>query len=182
MMLPMIRPRTVVLIGVVSLAAGWMAGTSSSPATQEAPAQRRAAPRPLGMSATSTAPYTAQLRRKLEEQPRTPVPGRNPFVFGSRRPYAAAPISRGRSTAAEPEPESRPAPPPPAISRFKLSGIAATEKDGAVVLTAIVIDSGSMIFAKAGDKLSGGHSVLRVEEKAIVLVDASGVEQILRLP
>jgi hypothetical protein len=63
-----------------------------------------------------------------------------------------------------------------------LSGIAATEKDGAVVLTAIVIDNGSMIFAKAGDKLSGGHSVVRVEEKAIVIADAAGVEQVLRLP
>ena len=33
-----------------------------------------------------------------------------------------------------------------------------------------------------GDKLSGGHSVLRVDEKAIVIVDAAGVEQIVRLP
>ena len=63
-----------------------------------------------------------------------------------------------------------------------MSGIASSEKDGTVVLTAIVIDNGSMVFAKAGDKLSGGHSVLRVEEKAIVIVDAAGVEQIVRLP
>lgn len=179
-MLPMIRPRTVVLIGAISLTAGWMAGTTSSPATQEAPAQRRTGPRPLGSPATSVAPYTAQLRRKLEAQPRTPEPGRNPFAFGSRRPSAPSPSSRRESRA--PEPESRPMPAPVAISPFKLSGIAATEKDGAVVLTAIVIDNGSMIFAKAGDKLSGGHRVLRVEEKSMVIADAAGIEQIIRLP
>ena len=181
MMLAMIRPQTVVLIVGLSLSAGWMARTISSPAMQEAPAQQRTGPRPLGMPATSVATYTAQLRRKLEEQPRSPVPGRNPFAFGSRRPSAPAPLSRSRTTATEPEPESRPAP-PPAFSPFKLSGIATSEKDGVVVLTAVVIDNGSMVFAKAGDKLSGGHLVVRVEEKAIVIADAAGVEQILRLP
>lgn len=177
-MLPMIRPRTVVLIGAISLVSGWMAGTMTSPAPQEAPAQRQTGPRPLGLSAVT--PYTAQLQRKLDEQPRSPVPGRNPFVFGSRRPYAGAPISRAEAPAMEPE--SRPAPAPPPLPAFKLSGIASNEKDGAVVLTAILIDNGSMVFAKTGDKLSGGHSVLRVEEKAIVIVDAAGVEQIVRLP
>lgn len=178
-MLAMIRPRTVVLIVAVSLAAGWTAGTSLSPATQEAPVQPRTGPRPLGVPATTVAPYTAQLRRKLEEQPRSPMPGRNPFVFGSRR--ASSPPAP-RTEAAAPEPEWRPMPAPVAVPAFKLSGIAASEIDGVTVLTAIVIDHGSMIFAKAGDKLSGGHSVLRVEEKAIVIVDAAGVEQILRLP
>ena len=179
----MIRPRTVVLIGSVSLAVGWMAGTMTSPAPQEAPAaERRTGPRPLGAPATSATPFTAQLRRKLDEQPRTPVPGRNPFVFGSRRPSMSAPAS-SRAEAREVEPESRPAPAPPQLFRaFKLSGIASSEKDGAIVLTAIVIDNGSMVFARAGDKLSGGHSVLRVEEKSIVIVDAAGVEQIVRLP
>jgi hypothetical protein len=179
-MMAMIRPRTVVLIGTISLSAGWMAGTMSSPATQEAPAQRRAGPHPLGSPATSVAPYTAQLRRKLDEQPRSPVPGRNPFVFGSRGAFSAPPMRRDERQASEPEPPPAPAPPP--LPAFKLSGIAASEKDGAVVLTAIVIDNGSMVFVKAGDTLSGGHSVLRVEEKAIVIADAGGVEQVLRLP
>jgi hypothetical protein len=181
MMMSMIRPRTVILIGAVSLALGWMVGNTSSPATQEPTAQRRTSgPRPLGASATTVAPYTAQLRRKLEEQPRSPLPGRNPFVFGSRRAYSPPPISRDGRT--EAERESLPAPAPPPLPAFRLSGIAASEKDGAVMLTAIVIDNGSMVFAKAGDKLSGGHSVLRVEEKAVVIVDAAGVEQVLRLP
>lgn len=179
-MMPMIRPRTVVLIGAISLALGWMVGNTSSPATQEPSGQRRTSgPRPLGAPATPVAPYTVQLRKKLDEHPRTPMTGRNPFVFGSRRAYSP-PASRAEARATEPE--SRPAPPPAIFSPFKLSGIAATEKDGAVVLTAIVIDNGSMVFAKAGDKLSGGHSVLRVDETSIVILDAAGVEQILRLP
>lgn len=179
-MLPMIRPRTVFVSGAISLVLGWMAGNTSSPAMQEPTAQRRSSgPHPLGAPATTVAPYTAQLRRKLDEHPRAPMPGRNPFVFGSRRAY---PPPMARAEAREPEPEARPAPPPPAFSPFKLSGIAATEKDGATVLTAIVIDNGSMVFAKAGDKLSDGHRVLRVEEKSMVIVDATGVEQILRLP
>ena len=178
----MIRPRTVVLIGSISLASGWMAGTMTSPAPQEAPAaQRRTGPRPLGSPATSITPYTAQLRRKLDEQPRGPVPGRNPFVFGSSRPNVSAPVSRAEAREVERESPPLPAPPPP-FPAFKLSGIASSEKDGTVVLTAIVIDNGSMVFAKAGDKLSGGHSVLRVDEKSIVIVDAAGVEQIVRLP
>ena len=84
MMKPMIRPRTVVLVGAVSLALGWMVGNTSSPATQEPSTQRRTSgPRPLGVPATSVAPFTAELRRKLDEHPRTPRPGRNPFVFRS---------------------------------------------------------------------------------------------------
>ena len=176
----MIRPRTVVLIVAISLALGWLVGNTSSPAPQEPSAPRRTSgPRPLGAPAAPVAPYTAQLRQRLDEHPRSPTPGRNPFMFGSRRAYAP-PISRAE--AKETEPESRPMPAPAVLSAFKLSGIAATEKDGAVVLTAIVIDNGSMIFAKAGDKLSGGHSVVRVEEKAIVIADAAGVEQVLRFP
>jgi len=176
----MIRPRTVVLIGSITLVSGWWAGTMMSPASQEAPAQHQTGLRPLGVPASGTS-YTAQLRRKLDEQPRSPVPGRNPFVFGSRRPFAGAPVSRAEAPAMEPD--SSPAPAPPLrVPAFKLSGIASSEKDGAVVLTAILIDNGSMVFAKAGDKLSGGHSVLRVEEKSVVIVDAAGVEQIVRLP
>ena len=65
---------------------------------------------------------------------------------------------------------------------FKLSGIAASQQDGTTVLTAIVIDNGAMVFAKAGDRLSNGYSVLSVDEMSITLVDAAGVTQTLRLP
>ncbi len=178
-MIPVMRPKTVVLIVALSLAAGWMVGTVSTP-TQDAPAARRSGPRPLGVPAPQGGPYTEQLRQKLDEQPRRPVRGRNPFVFGARRAPSAAPVQRTDVTAVEPE--FRPAPTAPPVPMFRLSGVASTEKDGVVVLTAILIDNGSMVFAQTGDKLSGGHSVRRVDEKAVVIVGASGVEQTLRLP
>jgi hypothetical protein len=65
---------------------------------------------------------------------------------------------------------------------FKLSGIASNTENGVAVLTAIVIDNGSMVFVKTGDKLSNGYSVVKVEELSVTLVDASGVTQTLRLP
>lgn len=179
----MMRVRTVVLIGTVSLGAGWMVGTNTSPAAQDSSTQRRGGPRPLGMHAPGAAPFTAQLRRRLEEQPRSPTPGRNPFAFGSRRASPAPPVSGGaRRETTEVTPVERPMPAPAPVQTFKLSGIAASEKDGVAVLTAIVIDNGSMVFVKAGDKLSAGHSVLRVDETSIVLVNAAGIEQIIRLP
>ena len=50
------------------------------------------------------------------------------------------------------------------------------------VLTAIVNDNGAVVLVKAGDKLSNGYSVVRVEEMSITIVDATGVTQTLRLP
>ena len=73
-----------------------------------------------------------------------------------------------------------PAPPPMPV--FKLSGIASNAEGGVTVLTAIVNDNGAMVFAKAGDKLSNGYSVVRVEETSVTLVDATGVTQTIRLP
>jgi len=70
----------------------------------------------------------------------------------------------------------------PPVPIFRLSGIASNKENGVIVLTAIVIDNGTMVFAKAGDKLSNGHSVVRLDEQSITLVDASGVTQTLRLP
>lgn len=70
----------------------------------------------------------------------------------------------------------------PPMPVFRLSGIAANTENGAAVLTAIVIDNGAMVFVKAGDKLSNGYSVVRVEEMSVTLVDATGVTQTIRLP
>jgi hypothetical protein len=70
----------------------------------------------------------------------------------------------------------------PPMPMFKLSGIAASQVDGARVLTAIVIDNGTMVFVKAGDKLSNGHSVVSVDEMSVTLIDSAGVTQTLRLP
>jgi hypothetical protein len=143
--------------------------------TQEADVrQPTATPRPP-VSAPSTQ-FTQQLRERLKA-PVTPERGRNPFVYGTRHSSAAV----GREEPAEVE--AAPAPPPePPAPIFKLSGIAASQQDGVTVLTAIVIDSGTLVLAKAGDKLSNGHSVVRVDEMSVTLVDSEGVTQTLRLP
>lgn len=181
MMKVMMRPRTLVLIGALSLAAGWTAGTTSSPATQDAAAERRTGPRPLDVEPAKGGPYTEQLRQKLKEHPRSPIPGRNPFVFGSRHAPPAL-VRRAEMSAAAPEPDAGPALAASPFAMFRLSGVASTRKDGAVVLTAILIDNETMVLVKAGDRLSGGHSVLRIEEQAVVIADAAGVEQVIRLP
>ena len=71
---------------------------------------------------------------------------------------------------------------PRSLPVFRLSGIASNAENGATTLTAIINDNGSLVFAKAGDKLSNGYSVVKVEEMSVTLVDASGVTQTIKLP
>ena len=181
-MLKNLSPGGVLLIGALSLTVGWLAGStvSSSQLAQDAATARpRPGPRPLG-STGSAAPLTQKLHERLETQaPRTPSVGRNPFVFGSRRaPTVArqAVESMAVPVAAAPVLFTPPAP------MFKLSGIASSQQDGATTWTAILIDGGSMAFVKAGDRLSNGFSIVRVEETGVVIVDAAGITQTLRLP
>ena len=160
---------------VAALASGWI---GSSVLNEPAPQQSRA---PFQTHATSSETAVVPRAERLREhRAQTPAPshGRNPFVYGPRitsresygnRPAAAAPV-----------------PPPvveaPPLPVFRLSGIASDTKDGATVLTAIIIDNGSMVFAKAGDKLSNGYSVVKVEEMSVTLIDATGITQTIRLP
>ena len=177
----MLTPQTVLLIGALSLTAGWLVWTStSSNQNQDASAARQqSGPRPLG-SAANVAPLTRQLRERLNTPPpRTPLVGRNPFVFSTRRP---ATIIRQTGESLPPSEAPFPlsfTPPPP---QFKLSGIASSHEGGATVLTAMVNDNGTLAFVKSGDKLSNGFSVVRVDDTGIVIVDAAGVTQTLRLP
>ena len=181
-MLKNLSPGAVLLIGALSLVVGWLAGSSAS-SSQLAPgaatARPRTGPRPLG-SAASPAPLTRKLQERLETQPtRTPSVGRNPFVFGSRQVPSV-----GRQ-AAEPMAvpvAAAPVPFTPPLPVFKLSGIASNQQEGATEWTAILVDNGSMTFVKAGDRLSNGFSIVRVDETSVVIVDAAGLTQTLRLP
>ncbi|MDP2054828.1 MAG: hypothetical protein Q8L75_14410 [Acidobacteriota bacterium] len=180
-MLKNLTSGTVLLVGALSLTAGWLAGTSSS---QQEPAavdgRARSGPRPLGSQA-SVAPHTRKLRERLDTQPaRVQGGGRNPFVFGARRAPVAAPL-RDEPTAAPlaaavPEPYTPPAP------QVKLSGIAASQEGDLSVLTAIVNDNGALVFVKTGDRLPSGATILKVEETGIVIMDAAGITQTIRLP
>ncbi len=175
-------PGTVLLIGALSLTTGWALGTTraSRQNPPDAPAAAaRPGPRPLG-SATPVAPLTRQLRERLDTQPsRTPSAGRNPFVFEARRPNLVRSRVMPESEAA---PVAAPMAPEPPLLQFKLSGIASTEKDGVTVITAIVSDNGVMALVTAGDLLSNGYRVVEVSDTGIVIIDAAGVTQTLRLP
>ncbi len=181
-MLKNLSPGTVLLIGAISLAVGWLAGASASSsqlAQDAATARPRTGPRPLG-SAASAAPLTRKLQERLDTQPtRTPSVGRNPFVFGLRQAPSAvrhAVEPPAAPVVAAPVPFT---PPPP---MFKLSGIASNQQDGATEWTAILNDNGSMAFVTVGGRLSNGFSVVRVDETGVVIVDAAGITQTLRLP
>ena len=159
------------LFVVTALATRLLGGGGNQDADVRQPV---ASPRPQ-VSAPSTE-FTQQLRERLKT-PVSPERGRNPFVYGARHASSA---TRAEAPA---EVEVTPAPPPePPAPFFKLSGIAASQQDGGTVLTAIVIDNGTLLLVKAGDKLSNGHSVVRIDEMSVTLVDATGVTQTLRLP
>lgn len=186
-MLKNLAPGTVLLIGALSLTAGWLAGgaSSSNPQQSSAGARPRSGPRPLG-SAAEAAPFTRQLRERLDTQPaRTPARGRNPFVFGARRAPGAS--SYRERPAAEPSPAEPVAAGEPVsfaapVPQIKLSGIAASQDGGVTVLTAIINDNGALAFVKTGDKLPSGATVIKIEETGVVLMDPAGITQTIRLP
>ena len=171
-----LTPRSVGLMVAAALAAGWLGASL----TQDAPPAQSS--RPAGVRALGTAPipHAANLRERLKEPP-LPSRGRNPFVFGSRAPRSS-PSFRDRVDTPVTPPPMAAEPDAPPMPVFKLSGIASTAEGDTTVLTAIMNDNGAMVFAKAGDKLSNGYSVVRVEEASVTLVDSTGVTQTIRLP
>ena len=171
-----LTPRSVGLMVAAALAAGWVGATI----TQEVPpaqSSRVTGPRALG---TAPVPHAEILRERLKEPP-LPSRGRNPFVFGARPPRSSSSFRDRVETPIAPAPmAAEPYVPPMPV--FKLSGIASTSEGDTTVLTAIMNDNGAMVFAKAGDKLSNGYSVVRVEETSVTLSDATGITQTIRLP
>ena len=167
--------RSVGLIVTTALAAGWLGASLTQP---PAPAQSRS--RAVTTRSEPMRVPQAEKLRELLAAPPLPSRGRNPFVYGAR----SAPVIRdhqqhGNEAVMPPAPLVPFEPPPPV---FKLSGIASNMENGVAVLTAIVIDNGAMVFAKAGDRLSNGYSVVRIDEMSATIVDATGVTQTLRLP
>jgi hypothetical protein len=125
-------------------------------------------------------PHADKLRELLST-PATPQRGRNPFVYGPRTTTVRDHQQHGDEAVAPAQvAPAIPPPPPPPI--FRLSGIASNNENGVAVLTAIVIDNGVMVLVKAGDKLSNGYSVVRVEEMSVTLIDLNGITETLRLP
>jgi hypothetical protein len=174
MMLDM-SPTSVGRFVVTAVATGWLITSSVKPDVPGERDPQASGARPTGPASVPKAKFTEQLHERLRGTA-TPERGRNPFTYGTRRSAPRELTPDDTAPAAIPPPV---VPPPPL---FKLSGIATSQKDGVIELTAIVIDNGVMVFARTGDRLSNGYSVLSVEEGAITLVDANGVTQTLRLP
>jgi hypothetical protein len=156
-------------------AAGWLLTNSGSQDTPDVRTPQSSVARPTTTLAIPDSGFAEKLQQRIRHAP-APEGRRNPFSYGSRHVVIAPP----REAAPEPSPIPMPIAPP--MPMFKLSGIAASQVDGARVLTAIVIDNGTMVFVKAGDKLSNGHSVVSVDEMSVTLIDSAGVTQTLRLP
>ena len=170
--------RSLGLLVATTLAAGWLGASLTQPLP---PAQSTSLSNARRTVATRPVPRADKLRELLAAPP-LPSRGRNPFVYGPRSAPAARDHQQHGEEIVTPAAvaPAMPLEPPPPI--FKLSGIASNSENGAPVLTAIVIDNGSMVFVKAGDKLSNGYSVVRVEEMSVTIVDATGITQTLRLP
>lgn len=170
--------RTVSLMVAGALLTGWWGATLVQPT---APAQSggMTGPRPLGSSG-NIVQQAERLRQHVAQSPQ-PSRGRNPFVYAPHFP-ARQPSSYREAPVPEAIPAAPVAPPPPPMPIFKLSGIASNVENGAAVLTAIMNDNGSMVFAKAGDKLSRGYSVVKVDETSVTIADSAGVTQTIRLP
>ena len=159
-----------------AVAAGWAGASLTQPAPPAQSPPRAAARRAVE---SRPVPHADKLRELLATPP-LPSRGRNPFVYGPRTATVRDHQQHGDEAAASTPAVQIPSAPPAPI--FKLSGIASNTENGAAVLTAIVIDNGSMVFVKTGDKLSNGYSVVRVDEMSVTLIDATGITQTLRLP
>jgi hypothetical protein len=175
--------RTVVLVGALGLAAGWVMGGRDA-VTPQARATVSRGPRPIGVEtpAIPTA-STRDLRRKLERQTEHPRPSRNPFVFASRRPTTVGDAPRVASETAAPASESPAEPlPEPAGVAYQLAGVASSDEGDTLVRTAIVSGGPALLFVKQGDTLPGGWTVAEVDGASVVLVDGAGSQRVLRLP
>ena len=100
---------------------------------------------------------------------------RDPFRYKSHKPapQPAAPHER----AAQPAPVEPPLPTPPSAV-LRLSGVA--QKAGK--RTAIIAGEGQIYLVAEGDSLAGRYTVVKIDPEAVLLRDASGVEQRLVLP
>ena len=161
------------VVAAAATAGYLMSGTSTQP-TPDVRAPQSSVARPTGANTIPDSGFAEKLQERMKRAP-TPARGRNPFAYGSRAVAAPREV-------AEPLPPPMPVNIEPPLPVFKLSGIAATQTTDGKALTAIVIDNGTLVFVKAGDKLSNGYSVVSVDEMSVTLIDASGVTQTLRLP
>lgn len=175
-----VSPKIAGLVVAAALVGTWFGATVTENVAREQAGRVPSGVRPIGTSTPSTVPAAERLRERVPPAP-LPERGRNPFVYGPRVPMRTTSF---RDRASEPvvEPAAPLVAATPPAPMFRLSGIASDTKDGETILTAILIDNGTMVFAKAGDRLSNGYSVWRIDEMSVTLTDPTGITQTIRLP
>lgn len=162
-------------VGGGGILATWLAVSPNHgvPATQPAAAVRR----PASSSEPTAEDLNAQAARLRERSAAVTLrpSTRNPFRYSSpkRAPEPAAPGER----AIQPT-ETEPAVPTPPAAVLKLSGVA--QKAGK--RTAIIAGEGQIYLVSEGDSVAGRYTVVKIDPEAVLLRDASGVEQRLILP
>ena len=162
-------------VGGGGILATWIAVSPNQglPATAQQTAVRRTA-QATETTAEDLNAQAARLRDRstiVRLRPST----RNPFRYGSVKSSAPATGARARVQPMAIEPAIPPAPTGPVL---KLSGVA--QKDGK--RTAIIASDSQIYLVGEGDSLAGRYTVVKVDPEAVLLRDASGVEQRLILP
>jgi hypothetical protein len=102
---------------------------------------------------------------------------RNPFRFGSPKPYAGrVPTDRAQvSTIAADAPVVLP---PPA---YALSGVGERATAEGLKRTAVISGNGQLYLVTEGEMVGGRYTVVRVDPEAVLLRDSSGTELTLVL-
>src|SRR5687768_4024018 len=118
-----------------AVATGWLITSSVKQDRPNGSETRTSGARPSAFESMPPAQFTEKLRDRMR-QTAVPERGRNPFAYGARH---SAPRQADRPVV-EPAAIAPPTAVEPPQPIFRLSGIAASQQDGATVLTAIVID------------------------------------------
>lgn len=163
-------------VGGGGILATWIAVSPNHgvPTTTQQTAVRRPAPaseltaEDLNAQATRLRDRSAAVRLR----PST----RNPFRYGATK--SSAPSTGTRARTVQPATIEPAIPEAPTGPVLKLSGVA--QKDGK--RTAIIASDTQIYLVGEGDSLAGRYTVVKVDPEAVLLRDASGVEQRLILP
>jgi hypothetical protein len=142
--------------------------------TPKPPAEPRAVSRVAAAAQAQATEQIGELAVRLQARVRAEVafrePARNPFRFSARlAPSAAVP----GVAAAAPDVVAAPAPPQVPALTLTLIGIAADDIDGATEHTAIISTGQSVLLVRAGDAVSAGYTVAKVEEGAVELTSTA---------
>lgn len=174
------QPRTVALVGLLSLSLGWALGgrTPFTTAGDNQAGRGSSGPRPLGVPPGVSFSPPEPLKLPPPTAGRAPRPERNPFSFGERRaaPAARRELSEAASVSSAPLPAPE-APPAPVL---RLTGMATTAGPDGPEFTAMINDGQALVFVKRGEGIAG-FTVVDVQETSVTLRDGAGAERTLRL-